>query len=86
MRQNLLVPMLGALAGSLLWTATASAATVSLEYEDEGVGLSFTVLPADWRQAMRTSPSSRLPRRKFPGPCLARHFHDRRKLEWGTRK
>ena len=44
MRQNLLVPMLGALAGSLLWTATASAATVSLEYEDEGVGLSFTSL------------------------------------------
>lgn len=43
MRQKLLVPMLGVLAGSLLWTATASAATVSLEFSLND-GSTFTPL------------------------------------------
>ena len=44
MRRKLLFAIPGVIAGSLLWTATASAATISLEYADAATGGSFESL------------------------------------------
>ena len=87
MRQKLLVAISGVIAGSLFWAGTGSAATVDLEYSlNDGVSYVALASGADITSGGFSQIEASATGVPPLGPRLARHFHDRRNLKWGTRK